>query len=98
MFTLHGNYKWIDALPRLVSDYNARKHRTIGMRPIDVTPAVAEKLLTMVYNRVKIAGPAKFKVDDSVHVSKYKTIFEKGYTPNWTTRCLKSLKCSILIP
>ena len=33
MFTLNGNYKWIDELPRLVSDYNARKHRTIGMRP-----------------------------------------------------------------
>ncbi|KMQ84276.1 integrase core domain-containing protein, partial [Lasius niger] len=31
MFTLNGTYKWIDALPRLVSDYNARKHRTIGM-------------------------------------------------------------------
>ncbi|XP_024880929.1 uncharacterized protein LOC112460478 [Temnothorax curvispinosus] len=26
MFTLNGNYKWVDALPRLVSDYNARKH------------------------------------------------------------------------
>jgi len=33
MFTLNGNYKWIDELPRLVLDYNARKHRTIGMRP-----------------------------------------------------------------
>jgi len=39
MFTLNGNYKWIDLLPRLVSNY---KTRTIGMRPVDVTPAVAE--------------------------------------------------------
>jgi len=92
MFTLHGNYKWLDALPRLVSDYNARKHRTIGMRPVDVTPAVAERLLTTVYNRIKIAGPAKFKVGDSVRVSKYKTIFEKGYTPNWTTEVFKIVK------
>jgi len=38
MFTLNGNYKWIDELPRLVSDYNARKHRTIGTRPANVTP------------------------------------------------------------
>jgi len=45
MFTLNGNYKWIDELPHLVSDYNARKHRTIGMRPVDVTPAIAERLL-----------------------------------------------------
>src|SRR5580765_5667788 len=27
MFTLNGTYMWIDALPRLVSEYNARKHR-----------------------------------------------------------------------
>ncbi|XP_011878968.1 PREDICTED: uncharacterized protein LOC105568152 [Vollenhovia emeryi] len=33
MFTLNGNYRWIDALSRLVSDYNARKHRTIGYAP-----------------------------------------------------------------
>jgi len=45
MFTLNGNYKWIDELLHLVSDYNARKHRTIGMRPADVTPAIAGRLL-----------------------------------------------------
>jgi len=32
-----------------------------------------------VYSAIKIAGPAKFKVGDSVRVSKYKTIFEKGW-------------------
>jgi len=56
IFTLNGNYKWIDELPRLMSDYNARKHRTIGMRPADVIPAIAEKLLDMVYSAIKIAG------------------------------------------
>ncbi|XP_012062900.1 PREDICTED: uncharacterized protein LOC105626203 [Atta cephalotes] len=60
MFTLNGNYKWIDELPHLVSDYNARKHRTI--------------------------------VGDSVRVSKYKTIFEKGYTPNWTIEVFTIVK------
>lgn len=92
MFTLNGTYKWVDALPRLVSDYNTRKHRTIGMRPVDVTPAIAERLLATVYSAIKIAGPAKFKIGDSVRVSKYKTIFEKGYTPNWTTEVFKIVK------
>lgn len=92
MFTLNGNYKWIDALPRLIIEYNTCKHRTIGMRPVDVTPAIAERLLTTVYNTIKIAGPAKFKVGDAVRVSKYKTIFEKGYTPNWTTEVFKIMK------
>jgi len=79
MFTLNGNYKWIDLLSHLVSNYNTRKHRTIGMRPVDVTPAVAERLLATVYSAIKIADPAKFKVGDSVRVSKYKTVFEKDY-------------------
>jgi len=93
MFTLNGNYKWFDLLSRLVSNYNARKYRTIGMRLVDVIPAVAERLLVTVYNHVKIAGLAKFKVGDS-RVSKYKTVFEKSYTQIRPPRCLRPLKCS----
>lgn len=92
MFTNNGNYRWIDSLPRLMSEYNARKHRAIGMRPIDVTPAIANKLLKTVYSRVKIVAPARFTVGESVRVSKFKTIFEKGYTPNWTTEVFKIVK------
>ncbi|XP_011052514.1 PREDICTED: uncharacterized protein LOC105144949 [Acromyrmex echinatior] len=40
IFTLNGNYKWVNKQPRLVSDYkHACKHRTIGMRPTDITSA-----------------------------------------------------------
>jgi len=45
-----------------------------------------------VYSAIKIAGPAKCKVGDSVRVSKYKTVFEKGYTPNCTTEMFKIVK------
>jgi len=46
-FMHNENYKWIDLLPHLVSEYNAQKHRT--MRPIDVTPKIADNT---VYNSV----------------------------------------------
>lgn len=92
MFTLNGSHKWVNELPRLVSDYNNRRHRTIGMRPVDVNSEVAEKLLGTVYSHIKIMGPAKFKVNDSVRVSKHKTTFSKGYTPNWTTEVFKIVK------
>ncbi|XP_011687488.1 PREDICTED: uncharacterized protein LOC105449807 [Wasmannia auropunctata] len=62
------------------------------MRPINVTPTIANKLLTTVYNHVKIAALARFKVGDLVRVSKFKTIFDKGYTPNWTTEVFKIIK------
>ncbi|XP_070158015.1 uncharacterized protein [Polyergus mexicanus] len=47
IFTLNGNYKCIDTL-LIVREYNARKQHTIGMRPIDVTPAIADKLLNTI--------------------------------------------------
>ncbi|KAL6418930.1 hypothetical protein ACFW04_011681 [Cataglyphis niger] len=70
-FTLNGTYKWIDALPRLVKEYNARKHRTIGMKPVDVTPAIADKLLNTIYNnifqitKVQQTNPVTYLLKDS---------------------------------
>jgi len=46
-------------------------------------PRDRDRFLITVYNRVKIA--ARYKVGDSVRVNKFKTVFDKGYTPNWTT-------------
>jgi len=51
-----------------------------------------------VYSAIKVAGPAKFEVSDSVRVSKYKTIFEKDYTPNWTTEVFKIFKVQRINP
>jgi len=57
------------------SNYNARKYRTIGMRSVNVIPAITDRLLTTIYNRIKIATPAQYKVNDSVNrVSKFKTV------------------------
>ncbi|XP_071579079.1 uncharacterized protein, partial [Temnothorax nylanderi] len=47
---------------------------------------------TDVQRLVRKHGLAKFKAGDSVRVSKYKTIFEKGYSPNWTTEVFKIVK------
>ena len=33
-FSLRGNYKWLDILPDLLTAYNSRKHRTIGVKPV----------------------------------------------------------------
>jgi len=55
------------------------------MRLVNVTSAIADKLLNMLYepnHTVKKKKKISFKVGDSVRVSKYKIIFEKGFTPN----------------
>lgn len=35
---------------------------------------------------------AKFKVGDYIRLSKYRTVFEKEYTPNWTSEIFKVRK------
>ena len=70
----------------------------IGMRPCDVTPAIADRLLATVYSNLKIAAPARFKLSEFMRVSKFKTIFDKGYTPNWTTEVFEIAKVQATNP
>ena len=39
----------------------------------------------------------KFKVSDHVRISKYKNIFSKGYTPNWSEQVfvIKTIKNTV---
>lgn len=84
-FSLRSTNEWIDILPKLVADYNDTKHRTIKMKPNDVDKHNEEQLLLTIYNNsTPTRSKTKFKVGDSVRISKSKHVFEKGYTPNWT--------------
>ncbi|XP_015123443.1 uncharacterized protein LOC107045636 [Diachasma alloeum] len=86
-FSLQGTYKWIPIVKTLVQSYNTRKHRTIHMKPIDVSADHEKYLLRDVSGKFYVNRTKKveFKVGDRVRISKYKNVFEKGYTPNWTT-------------
>jgi len=88
-FSLHGSYKWIDNYKALVDFYNGKVHRTIGMPPNKVTHRNENLILNRSFRHLKIYSKPKFSVGDNVRISKYKHIFEKGYTPNWTTEIFK---------
>ena len=64
-------------------------HRTIKMKPVDGK----DNTYINFKKEVNDKDP-KFKVDDHVRISKYKNIFAKGYTPNWSEEVLwlKKLK------
>lgn len=85
MFSLNGNYKWINHIEALLKDYNNSFHRTIQMKPNLVTKAIEQQLLKTVYKYTPSNKKGKFKANDHVRISKYKGIFQKGYTPNWST-------------
>lgn len=86
-FSLQGNYRWFDILQELVDKYNDTRHRTIGMKPKEVTKENEQDLFDRIYSKMKKVShkKPKFNVGDHVRVSKFKHVFEKGYTPNWTT-------------
>jgi len=79
-FSFRGTYKWIDILPELVSIYNTRKHRTIGMKPADVTPTNAHRLKKIYQQRQRPPRETpKFKEGDKVRVRKHTCIRERIY-------------------
>ena len=70
---------YIDKLLDTVNEYNNTYHRTIKMKPVDVK----DNSYIDFDKEVNVKDP-KFQVGDHVRISKYKNIFAKGYTPNWS--------------
>ena len=70
---------YIDKLDDIVNEYNNTYHRTIKMKPVDVKDNTYINIGKEVNNK-----DPKFKVGDHVRISKYKNIFAKGYTPDWS--------------
>lgn len=99
-FSLQGSYKWLSLLPKIVKEYNNKKHSTTGMKPNEVNSRNAETLLNTVYSHLKMTDPrgTKFKLGDFVRISKYREAFAKGYTPNWSNEVFKIRKVNITNP
>ena len=82
----------IDKSGDMVSEYN-NTYRTIKMKPVDV------KDNTYVDSKKEVNDKdPKFKVGDHVKISKYKNIFTKGYTPNWSEEAFISSKIRNTVP
>ena len=71
----------IDKLDDIVNKYNNTYHRTIKMKPVDVKTSTYIDSSKQINNK-----DSKLKIDDIVRISKYKNIFVKGYTPNWSEK------------
>ena len=77
--TATGKNVHYDVLDDVVSKYNNNKHSTIKMKPKDV-----KNDNKRVYIDEHNEKDSRFKVGDRVRTSKFKNIFAKGYTPNWS--------------
>ena len=89
---------YFDGLDDIVNKYNNTVHRSIKMKPIDVTSdSYAE------YNEDSNVTKPKFKVGDHVRILKYKNTFSKGCTQNWleevfvVSKIKKTVPCTYVI-
>ena len=74
---------YIDKLDDIVNKYDNKYHIAIKMKPVNV------KNNTYIESNKEVNDrDSKFKVGDHVKMSKYKNIFAKGYTPNWSEEVL----------
>ena len=81
-FTSKGTHRYVDVLQDLVDGYNTSKHRSIKMRPIDVTKRnehIVRKNLypAVVKKRKHVKGT--FMVGNSVRISPKKATFQRGF-------------------
>ena len=84
---------YIDKLDNKVSEYNNTFHKTIKMKPVDI------KNNTYIDSRKEVNDKnPKFKVGDHVRISKYKSIFAKGYTSNWSEEVFIVSKIKDTVP
>ena len=84
---------YFNVLDDMVNKYKNTVQKTIKMKPIDVADdSYAE------YNEYFNKKDPKFKVGDHVRISKYKNIFAKGYTPNWSEEVFVVSKFKNTVP
>ena len=75
---------YFDVLDDIVDEYNNAYHKTIKMKPIDVKSDSFAEYNGTAFNEESNEKDPKFKVGDHVRISKFKNVFAKGYTPNWS--------------
>ena len=80
---------YIDKLDDIVNEYN----RTIKMKPVDVRDDTYIDFKKEVNDK-----DPKVKVGDHVRISKYKNIFAKGYTTNWSEEVFVISKIENIVP
>ena len=91
--TATGKNVYYDVLDDVVNKYNNTKHSPIKMKPIDVGDN--NKRVYIDEHNEKVS---RFKVGDRVRISKFKNIFAKGYTSNWSSEIFIVDKINDIVP
>ena len=91
--TATGKNVYYDVLEDIVNEYNNTKYNTIKMKPKDV-----KNDNNRIYIDEHNKKSARYNVGDRVRLSKFKNIFAKGYTPNWSREIFIVDKINVTVP
>ena len=91
--TLVSKNMCVDKLDDIVNEYNNTYHRAIKMKPVDIK----DNTYVDFKKEVNDKDP-KFNVGDYVRISKYRNIFAKWYTPNWSEEVFVIKKVKNTVP
>ena len=84
---------YINKLDDMVNEYNYTYQRAIKMKPVYVKDNTYVDFEKEVNNK-----DPKFKIGDHVRISKYKNIFAKEYTSNWSEEVFIVSKIKNTVP
>ena len=85
---------YFDVLGDIVNKCNNTIHKTIKIKPIEVTDDYYAKDPSIKPNK----KDPKFKVGNNVRICKYKNIFAKVYIPNWSEEVFVINKIKYIVP
>ena len=77
---VNDSKSYLPNLNKLVDQYNITYHHSINKNPINTDYSV------LIENIESNPSVPKFKVNDIVRITKYKHLFSKGYTENWSKK------------
>lgn len=91
-FTSRGSHRYVDILEDLIKGYNSSKHRSIKMKPVDVTKAnehIVRRNLFPKIKKEKKHRKSKLKVGDSVRITRKRTTFQRGFDQTYSYEVFK---------
>ena len=83
-FYKYKTKNWLNVIDKITQNYNNLPHRSHGYKPVDVTDENRDDVYKKLYPDRHLSVVCKLNVGDRVRKIREKTLFEKGYTQNWS--------------
>ncbi len=94
LYTQRNNNVWVDKIDEIVDSYNNSYHRSIKMKPVNVTDKDIDRIRMLLNPPHKEVEKVKFKIGDKVRITSERKTFQKEYEKRWTNEkfLIKALK------